>query len=36
MVADELRRAADVFVDLGENPEYPSDLRDAITREDRR
>jgi len=36
MVADELRRAADVFVDLGENPEYPSDLREAITREDRR
>jgi len=36
MVADELRRAADVFVDLGENPEYPSDLRNAITREDRR
>jgi len=36
MVADELRRATDVFVDLGVNPEYPSDLREAITRIDRR
>jgi uncharacterized LabA/DUF88 family protein len=36
MVADELRRATDVFVDIGINPEYPSDLRDAITRIDTR
>ena len=32
MVADELRRAADVFIDIGINPEYPSDFREAITR----
>jgi len=36
MVADELRRVTDVFVDLGNNPEYPSDLREAITRIDTR
>lgn len=35
MVADELRRAADVFVDIGVNPDYPSDLREKITRERR-
>lgn len=32
MVADELRRAADVFIDIGINPEYPSDFRELITR----
>jgi uncharacterized LabA/DUF88 family protein len=36
MVADELRRATDVFIDIGNNPDYPSDLREAITRIDRR
>jgi uncharacterized LabA/DUF88 family protein len=36
MVANELRRAADVFVDIGINPEYPSDLRELITRVDTR
>jgi uncharacterized LabA/DUF88 family protein len=36
MVADELRRATDTFIDIGINPEYPSDLREAITRKDRR
>ncbi len=36
MVADELRRVADVFIDLGVNPEYPSDLRESITRIDNR
>lgn len=38
MVADELRRATDVFVDLAANAEdqYKSDLRDYIMREDNR
>lgn len=38
MVADELRRATDVFVDIAENAEdhYKTDLREFITREDNR
>lgn len=38
MVADELRRAADVFLDLAVHPadEYKSDLREFITRVDTR